>query len=162
MLVTFNILKHWHLLCVASNDELDGTTSLGSTDELWSSPNDLVSEAAKSSSVAVRSANWEFGALGNTSSNIEINSEYLHNENPSVASCYRKADDISPFSQQSIGRHVEQEEYAVGTTDLVEEKVGLGITLKTAIASPVVGENTVSPNKSTTKVKHSLLERIVF
>lgn len=140
---------------IFSNDDLDGNTSLGSTDELWSSPKDLTSGAAKSSSVALGLTNWEFGVLGNTSANNEINSKYLHNKDPAVTTGCQKAD-VSPYPGRTIGRHVEQEEYAVQTTSLVEEKKGLGI--KTAIDSHIAGENIASRSMSAEKVKWSKCE----
>lgn len=118
-----HLTEYSHKWWFCSNDDIDGNTSLGSTDELWSSPKDLIVEVAKSSSAVLGSTNWEFGALGNSSANIKINSKYLHNENPCVTPGCQKADSVSPYPHQTIGRHVEQEEYAVDSTGLVEEKV---------------------------------------
>ncbi|XP_021859802.2 protein LNK2 [Spinacia oleracea] len=140
---------------IFSNDDIDGNTSLGSTDELWSSPKDLIVEVAKSSSAVLGSTNWEFGALGNSSANIKINSKYLHNENPCVTPGCQKADSVSPYPHQTIGRHVEQEEYAVDSTGLVEEKLGLGVTVKTPIDAHIAAENIASSNKPTEKDKWS-------
>ncbi|XP_021774434.1 protein LNK2-like isoform X1 [Chenopodium quinoa] len=140
---------------IFSNDDLDGSTSLGSTDELWSSPKDLLSGAAKSSSAALRSTHWEFGALGSAATNIEINPEYLHNEDSSVTTGCRKAGSISPCPRRTIDRHLEHKDYAVDTTGLVEEKIGLGITLKTPIDSHTAAENIASPNNPTVKEKWS-------
>lgn len=140
---------------IFSNDDIDGNTSLGSTDELWSSPKDLISRASKSSSAALGSTNWEFGALGNSSSNVEIDSEYLHKENPSVTTGCQKADSISPFCRPTSGRHLEHEEYVVGTSGLADEKIGLGISVKTSIDSDIADDNIASPNKPTETGKWS-------
>lgn len=121
---------------IFSNDDLDGNTSLGSTDELWSSPKDLLRGPAKSSSAALGSTSWEFGALANTSA--EINSEFLQNENPCIAPSHQKADSPSPCSRQKSARNVER----------AEDKIGLGITLKAANDSHIVAENIASPRNA--------------
>ncbi|XP_057520144.1 protein LNK2 isoform X2 [Amaranthus tricolor] len=106
---------------IFSNDGLQGDISLGSTDELWSSPKNPLSGVAKCSSAALGSTNWEFGTLGSTS-NIDNNYEFLRNENPSSTTSSQKQDRRSPYSRHNIVRHVEKEESAVGTTDLADKK----------------------------------------
>ena len=128
--INIHLTKYSHKWWYCSNDDIDGSTSLGSTDELWPSPKGLFSGAAKSSSAALRSTHWEFGALGSASTNIEINSEYLHNEDSSVTTGCQKAGSISPCPRRTIDGHVEHKDYAVDTSGLVEEKVQPVISVK--------------------------------
>ncbi|KAK9741939.1 hypothetical protein RND81_03G138500 [Saponaria officinalis] len=116
-----NIASFDDLDRIFSNDEVDGHTSLGSADELWSPSKGLIREEAKSSSEAMGSRSWEFEALGSTSSQIELNSEYMHDEYPSEATSCGKPGSIMSNSERITGRFVEQE-YTVGTSALKEEK----------------------------------------
>ncbi|KAL9247753.1 hypothetical protein vseg_021150 [Gypsophila vaccaria] len=117
-----NIASFDDLDRIFSNDDLDGHTTIGSADELWSPSKGLVREETKSSSEAMGSRSWEFGALGNTSSQIE-RTEYVHDEYPSEASSCEKPGSIMSNSKHLTGKFVKQD-YTMDTSALTANKDG--------------------------------------
>lgn len=86
---------------ILSNNELVGPSNHDTGNELWSSSRDVISGTAKPSSLALEQTSWGLEGLDNSSDDFKFDSDYLHEENDSLASGYGKEADSPLFGQDS-------------------------------------------------------------